>query len=97
MNSGAPPKSRKTIELAGRQARLEGELSQVEANLGFASDLPSLQGPWMALAFASSHPFRACSDLREARLEGEPSQVEANLGFASDLPSLQGPWMALQA
>ncbi len=32
-----------------REARLEGEPSQVEANLGFASDLPSLQGPWMAL------------------------------------------------
>ena len=31
-----------------RDARLEGEPSQVEANLGFASDLPSPPGPWMA-------------------------------------------------
>ncbi len=31
-----------------REARLEGEPSQVEANLGFASDLPSPPGPWMA-------------------------------------------------
>jgi hypothetical protein len=31
-----------------REARLEGEPSQVEAHLGCASDLPSLRGPWMA-------------------------------------------------
>ena len=31
-----------------RYGRLEGEPSQVEANLGFASDLPSPPGPGMA-------------------------------------------------
>jgi hypothetical protein len=31
-----------------REARLEGEPSQVEAHLGCASGLPSLRGPWMA-------------------------------------------------
>ena len=31
-----------------REARLEGEPSQVETHLGCVSDLPSLRGPWMA-------------------------------------------------
>jgi hypothetical protein len=31
-----------------REARREGEPSQVEAHLGCASDLPRLSGPWMA-------------------------------------------------
>jgi len=31
-----------------REARPEGEPSQVEAHLGCVSDLPSLRGPWMA-------------------------------------------------
>ena len=48
------------------------------------------------LAFAPSHPFRACSVLRDCTAGCRASRVEANLGFASDLPRLQGPWMALQ-
>jgi hypothetical protein len=52
-----------------------------EGNLGFSSACGSLRGPWMALSFTLSHPFRACSGFREARLEGEPSQARETLAF----------------
>jgi len=44
-----------------REARPEGEPSQVETHLGCVSDLPSLRGPWMALSFAPAHPFGPAS------------------------------------